>query len=150
MSSQTPERSDKSNPPAGGATGVVDWPAASESQVRPSPPAIEEDRETLMKIFHQMLLIRRFEEKCAESYSLGKIGGFCHLYIGQEAVGVGAISALRDDDYVITSYREHGQAIAKGILAQAVIAEVYGQAGRRLQSQGGPMGLIHKKGNFFA
>src|SRR5260370_29589893 len=129
MSSQITEQSDKNNTPAGGATGLLDAPADTEIQVRASPPAIEEDRETLMKIFHQMLLIRRFEEKCAESYSLGKIGGFCHLYIGQEAVGVGAISALRPDDYVLTRDREHGQAIAKGIPAQAVMAGLYGQAG---------------------
>src|ERR1700674_5801075 len=101
MSSQTTERREKSNTPGGAAAGLLDAPD-SENLTRPSLPAIEEDRETLLKIFHQMLLIRRFEEKCAESYSLGKIGGFCHLYIGQEAVGVGAISALRPDDYVIT------------------------------------------------
>jgi pyruvate dehydrogenase E1 component alpha subunit len=148
MNSQTTERSEESNTPAGGATGLLDAPADAENQVRPSPPAIEEDRETLMKIFHQMLLIRRFEEKCAESYSLGKIGGFCHLYIGQEAVGVGAISALRDDDYVITSYREHGQAIAKGISAAAVMAELYGKAGGCSQGKGGSMHLFDKSVNF--
>src|SRR6266478_4165361 len=148
MSSQTTERSDKSNTPAGGATGLLDAPADTENQVRPSPPAIEEDRETLMKIFHQMVLIRRFEEKCAESYSLGKIGGFCHLYIGQEAVGVGAISALRDDDYVITSYREHGQAIAKGISPEAVMAELYGKAGGCSHGKGGSMHLFDADVNF--
>lgn len=101
-----------------------------------------------MKIFHQMLLVRRFEEKCAESYSLGKIGGFCHLYIGQEAVGVGAISALRDDDFVLTSYREHGQAIAKGISPEAVMAELYGKAGGCSKGKGGSMHLFDKRVNF--
>src|SRR5258708_19875119 len=148
MSSQTTERSDKSNTPGGGATGLLDAPADTENQVRASPPAIEEDRETLMKIFHQMLLIRRFEEKCAESYSLGKIGGFCHLYIGQEAVGVGAISALRDDDYVITSYREHGQARGKGRWVEGVMAELYGKAGGCSQGKGGSMHLFDKSVNF--
>jgi len=95
-----------------------------------------------------MLLIRRFEEKCAEAYSLGKIGGFCHLYIGQEAVGVGAISALRDDDYVLTSYREHGQAIAKGISPEAVMAELYGKAGGCSGGKGGSMHLFDKRVNF--
>src|SRR3977135_4182407 len=147
MSSQTTERSEKSNTSGGGATGLLDAPAA-ENQSRPSPPAIEEDRETLMKIFHQMLLIRRFEEKCAESYSLGKIGGFCHLYIGQEAVGVGAISALRDDDYVITSYREHGQAIAKGISPDAIMAELYGKATGCSRGKGGSMHLFDQDVNF--
>src|SRR5216684_7351224 len=146
MSSQTTERSE--NTPSGGATGLLDAPADAENKVRASPPAIEEDRDTLMKIFHQMLLIRRFEEKCAESYSLGKIGGFCHLYIGQEAVGVGAISALRDDDYVITSYREHGQAIAKGISPEAVMAELYGKAGGCSHGKGGSMHLFDKNVNF--
>src|SRR6185436_19546911 len=100
MSSQTTDRRQNAS---GTATGVID-----EEKTRDQAGALKEDRETLVKLFHQMLLIRRFEEKCAESYSLGKIGGFCHLYIGQEAVAVGAISALRPDDYVITSYREHG------------------------------------------
>ena len=95
-----------------------------------------------------MVLIRRFEEKCAESYSLGKIGGFCHLYIGQEAVGVGAISALRQDDYVLTSYREHGQAIAKGISPDAVMAELYGKAGGCSHGKGGSMHLFDKRVNF--
>ncbi len=147
MSSQTTERREESNT-SGAATGLIDAPAEAENQLRQSPPAIEEDRETLVKIFNQMLLIRRFEEKCAESYSLGKIGGFCHLYIGQEAVGVGAISALRDDDYVITSYREHGQAIAKGISADAVMAELYGKAGGCSQGKGGSMHLFDKSVNF--
>jgi pyruvate dehydrogenase E1 component alpha subunit len=148
MSSQTTERREKSNTPAGGATGVLDTPPDAENEAERPPPAIEEDRATLVKIFHQMLLIRRFEEKCAESYSLGKIGGFCHLYIGQEAVGVGAISALRDDDYVITSYREHGQAIAKGISPTAVMAELYGKAGGCSHGKGGSMHLFDKSVNF--
>lgn len=148
MSSQTTDRREKSNASGGGATGLLDAPAAAENQAHPSPATIEEDRETLMKIFHQMLLIRRFEEKCAESYSLGKIGGFCHLYIGQEAVGVGAISALRDDDYVITSYREHGQAIAKGISPEAVMAELYGKAGGCSEGKGGSMHLFDARVNF--
>ena len=148
MSTQTTERSEKSNTPSGGAAGLLDAPADAENKVGPSSTGIEEDRETLMKIFHQMLLIRRFEEKCAESYSLGKIGGFCHLYIGQEAVGVGAISALREDDYVITSYREHGQAIAKGISPEAVMAELYGKAGGCSQGKGGSMHLFDSSVNF--
>ena len=103
---------------------------------------LQEDRDTLVKILHQMILIRRFEEKCAESYSLGKIGGFCHLYIGQEAVGVGAISALRPDDYVLTSYREHGQAIAKGMSPDAIMAELYGKATGCSRGKGGSMHLF--------
>jgi len=141
MSSQPTERNIRpKNSPAGSA-GVLDHPEEPAAQ-------LDEDRDTLVKVFHQMLLLRRFEEKCAESYSLGKIGGFCHLYIGQEAVGVGAISVLRPDDYVLTSYREHGQAIAKGISPEAVMAELYGKAGGCSRGKGGSMHLFDADVNF--
>lgn len=106
------------------------------------------DRDTLLKLLYQMILIRRFEEKCAESYSLGKIGGFCHLYIGQEAVAVGSISSLRPDDYVLTSYRDHGHAILKGISPDAVMAELYGKAGGCSSGKGGSMHMFDKNVNF--
>jgi pyruvate dehydrogenase E1 component alpha subunit len=110
---------------------------------------IEElDAETLLKLLNQMILIRRLEEKCAESYSLGKIGGFCHLYIGQEAVAVGALSALRPDDYVLTSYRDHGHAIAKGISPDEIMAELYGKAGGCSAGKGGSMHLFDSSVNF--
>src|SRR3712207_4851616 len=108
----------------------------------------EMDKDLLLNLLYQMILIRRFEEKCAESYSLGKIGGFCHLYIGQEAVAVGAISAIRKDDYVLTSYREHGQAIAKGISADEIMAELYGKAGGCSSGKGGSMHLFDADVNF--
>src|SRR5947208_6694396 len=139
MSSQTQEQREK----AASATGVLDAPSPKIQS-----NSLEEDRETLVKMFRQMLLIRRFEEKCAESYSLGKIGGFCHLYIGQEAVGVGSISALRPDDYILTSYREHGQAIAKGITPDAVMAELYGKATGCSRGKGGSMHLFDADVNF--
>jgi len=94
------------------------------------------------RMLRQMLLIRRFEEKAAEAYALGKIGGFCHLYIGQEAVAVGSLAALRDDDYVISSYREHGQALARGVPANAVMAELYGKATGCSKGKGGSMHLF--------
>src|SRR6266446_4221338 len=147
MSSQTTERREKANAPAGGAAGVLDT-AATKERLTQQESATPEDRETLLKMFRKMVLIRRFEEKCAESYSLGKIGGFCHLYIGQEAVGVGAISALRPDDYVLTSYREHGQAIAKGISPEAVMAELYGKATGCSRGKGGSMHLFDAEVNF--
>ena len=134
MSSQPSERS-QAKPSQAGSAGVLDHPENSA-------PDLTEDRETLVNMLHQMILIRRFEEKCAESYSLGKIGGFCHLYIGQEAVGVGAISALRPDDYVLTSYREHGQALAKGMSADAIMAELYGKATGCSRGKGGSMHLF--------
>lgn len=102
----------------------------------------------MVDLYRQMLLIRRFEEKCAESYNLGKIGGFCHLYIGQEAVGVGAISAIRRDDYVVTSYREHGQALAKGMSPNAIMAELYGKATGCSHGKGGSMHLFDTSLNF--
>src|SRR5262249_59259112 len=119
-----------------------DLPETAANSSAPKSGQINEDRETLIQLLRQMVLIRRFEEKCAESYSLGKIGGFCHLYIGQEAVGVGAISALREDDYVLTSYPEHGQAIAKGISPYAIMAELYGKAGGCSDGKGGAVQLV--------
>jgi pyruvate dehydrogenase E1 component subunit alpha len=90
----------------------------------------------------QMLLIRRFEEKAGEAYSLGKIGGFCHLYIGQEAVAVGSLGALGPDDYIVCSYREHGHALARGMSARAVMAELFGKAAGCSGGKGGSMHLF--------
>jgi len=90
----------------------------------------------------QMMLIRRFEEKAGEAYSLGKIGGFCHLYIGQEAVAVGSLAALGPDDYITCSYREHGHALARGISARAVMAELFGKAPGCSGGKGGSMHLF--------
>jgi pyruvate dehydrogenase E1 component alpha subunit len=90
----------------------------------------------------QMVLIRRFEEKAGEAYSLGKIGGFCHLYIGQEAVAVGSLAALRPDDYITCSYREHGHALVRGISARAVMAELFGKASGCSGGKGGSMHLF--------
>jgi pyruvate dehydrogenase E1 component alpha subunit len=108
----------------------------------------ELDNDTLLHLLYQMTLIRRFEEKSAEAYSLGKIGGFCHLYIGQEAVAVGALSALRADDYVLTSYRDHGHALAKGMSPDEVMAELYGKAGGCSAGKGGSMHLFDADVNF--
>lgn len=81
-----------------------------------------------LELFRQMLLIRRFEEEAARAYSQGKIGGFLHLYIGQEAVAVGASAALRDDDYTVTTYRDHGLALARGMPSNVAMAELFGKA----------------------
>ena len=89
-----------------------------------------------------MLLIRRFEERAGEAYSIGQIGGFCHLYIGQEAVAVGLISALRPDDYVISAYREHGQALARGMSSRSIMAELFGKATGCSKGKGGSMHLF--------
>src|SRR5437870_1300075 len=109
-----------------------------------APPQSQDQSQTELhrQMLRQMLLIRRFEEKAAEAYALGKIGGFCHLYIGQEAVAVGSLTVLRDDDYVICSYREHGQALVRGIPANAVMAELFGKATGCSRGKGGSMHLF--------
>jgi pyruvate dehydrogenase E1 component subunit alpha len=94
------------------------------------------------RMLREMLLIRRFEEKAGEAYALGKIGGFCHLYIGQEAVAVGVSAALEPTDYVIASYREHGQALVRGISARAVMAELFGKSTGCSAGKGGSMHLF--------
>ena len=99
-------------------------------------------------LLRSMLLQRRFEERTAEAYAVGKIGGFCHLYIGQEATGTGAISVLRADDYVITTYRDHGQALARGISPRAVMAELFGRIDGCARGKGGSMHLFDRNVNF--
>jgi len=100
------------------------------------------------RLLGRMALIRRFEEKAAEMYALGKIGGFLHLYIGQEAVAVGAISTLRPDDYVVSSYREHGHCLAKGSDPRRVMAELFGRRDGLSKGKGGSMHLFDKSVNF--
>jgi pyruvate dehydrogenase E1 component alpha subunit len=95
-----------------------------------------------MELLRSMLLQRRFEERSAEAYALGKIGGFCHLYIGQEAVSTGALSMLRPDDYVITTYRDHGIALARGMSARAVMSELFGRQDGCSRGKGGSMHLF--------
>jgi pyruvate dehydrogenase E1 component alpha subunit len=105
---------------------------------------------TLLKdLLEKMLLIRRFEEKAAELYALGKIGGFCHLYIGQEAVGVGAISTLGPDDYIFCSYRDHGQALARGLDPGVLMAELCGKVTGCSKGKGGSMHLFDKRLGFY-
>ena len=96
-----------------------------------------------------MLLIRRFEEKSAQMYGQNKIRGFCHLYIGQEAVVAGMVSAKKDGDKVITAYRDHGHALAMGISANAVMAELFGRVDGCSKGKGGSMHMFSKEHNFF-
>ncbi len=106
-------------------------------------------REEALSLYRQMLLIRRFEERCAQIYVEGKIGGFLHLYIGQEAVGVGAMSLLRADDYFITSYRDHGYALARGTDPRLLMAELWGKATGISRGKGGSMHFYDvPRGNF--
>src|SRR6266704_525416 len=100
------------------------------------------------QLLTDMLLIRRFEEKAAEGYALGKIGGFLHLYIGEEAVAVGATSVTRPDDYAIAAYREHGHCLAKGADPRRMMAELYGRIDGLSKGKGGSMHLFDKAVNF--
>lgn len=104
--------------------------------------------EKLKKMYYDMLLIRRFEEKSAQMYQMGKISGFCHLYVGQEAVAVGATAAIKDDDYVITAYRDHGHCLARGTDPNVVMAELYGKGTGCSKGKGGSMHLFDVERNF--
>src|SRR5512147_2775494 len=105
-------------------------------------------KETLLAWYEDMLLVRRFEEKAAQLYGMGKIGGFCHLYNGQEAVSTGSIAAITPDDYVITAYRDHGLALCKGLDAGACMAELLGKSTGTTKGKGGSMHFFDRDKNF--
>lgn len=107
------------------------------------------NKETYLKWFEQMMLIRRFEEKCAQLYGQQKIRGFLHLYIGQEAVIAGAMTAITPDDKLITAYRDHGHALAVGITPNSVMAELFGKIDGCTKGKGGSMHMFSKEKNFF-
>ena len=110
---------------------------------------VHPEREHALLLLRGMLLIRRFEEKAAELYQAGKIRGFLHLYIGQEAVAVGAMQALTPDDAIVATYRDHGHALARGVPAGAVMAEMYGKANGCSRGRGGSMHLFDASRRFF-
>jgi pyruvate dehydrogenase E1 component alpha subunit len=115
------------------------------------PPAVAPlgvDADLARRLLEDMMLIRRFEEKAAEAYALGKIGGFLHLYIGEEAVAVGATSVLRPDDYAISAYREHGHCLAKGADPRRTMAELFGRRDGLSKGKGGSMHLFDRSVNF--
>lgn len=105
--------------------------------------------EEMLQFYKDMLLVRRFEEKAGQMYGMGLIGGFCHLYIGQEAVLVGIQSALGEGDDVITSYRAHGHAILSGLTPKAVMAELTGRSGGCSGGKGGSMHMYNPEGGFY-
>jgi pyruvate dehydrogenase E1 component alpha subunit len=107
------------------------------------------NKETYLKWYETMLLVRRFEEKSAQLYGQQKIKGFCHLYIGQEALVAGMITATTQEDKVITAYRDHGHALALGVTANEVMAELYGKATGCSGGKGGSMHMFSKEHNFF-
>jgi pyruvate dehydrogenase E1 component alpha subunit len=122
---------------------------AAEAKKRTRTKERSVDRDVLLKAYRTMLLIRRFEEKAGQLYGMGLIGGFCHLYIGQEAVVVGVQLALTDGDEVITSYRDHGHMLATGMEARGVMAELTGRSGGYSHGKGGSMHMFSKEKNFF-
>src|SRR6202050_2080015 len=110
---------------------------------------VEFSKEQELQALRQMLLIRRFEEKAGQLYGMGLIGGFCHLYIGQEAVGVGMRMAKRDSDQMITGYRDHGHMLACGMDPKGVMAELTGRRGGYSRGKGGSMHMFSREKNFF-
>jgi pyruvate dehydrogenase E1 component alpha subunit len=107
------------------------------------------DREVGRHLLHELLRIRRFEERCVELYSAAKIRGFVHLYIGEEAVAVGVMDALTPDDAVVATYREHGHALARGLPAAAVMAEMYGRVEGTSRGRGGSMHIFDAASRFY-
>jgi len=122
---------------------------AAEKTKRAKPREGSVDKARLLKAYHDMLLIRRFEERAGQLYGMGLIGGFCHLYIGQEAVVVGMQMAIEEGDQVITSYRDHGHMLATGMDPKGVMAELTGRANGYSRGKGGSMHMFSKKRNFF-
>ncbi|MBB1490388.1 MULTISPECIES: pyruvate dehydrogenase (acetyl-transferring) E1 component subunit alpha [unclassified Paracoccus (in: a-proteobacteria)] len=114
----------------------------------PAPPA-NVSRDELLKYYRDMLLIRRFEEKAGQLYGMGLIGGFCHLYIGQEAVVVGLEASAKEGDKRITSYRDHGHMLASGMEARGVMAELTGRIGGYSKGKGGSMHMFSREKHFY-
>jgi pyruvate dehydrogenase E1 component alpha subunit len=121
----------------------------TEPVQQPDSVAAAIGREHGLRLLHEMLRIRRFEEKCAELYSAGKIRGFLHLYIGEEAVAVGALQALTGEDAVVATYREHGHALARGISMDRLMAEMYGKQEGCSRGRGGSMHVFDAQTRFF-
>ncbi len=114
-----------------------------------APPRHDASAEEMLGFYREMLLLRRFEEKVGQLYGMGLIGGFCHLYIGQEAVVVGMQAALIPGDTVITSYRDHGHMLACGMASRGVMAELTGRAGGYSKGKGGSMHMFSRESGFY-
>jgi len=130
---ETKRKKGPGRPPKSAASKINDMPATDD----------------LLAMYKDMLLIRRFEEKAGQLYGMGQIGGFCHLYIGQEAVVVGLQSASKPGDTVVTSYRDHGHMLACGMAADGVMAELTGRAGGYSRGKGGSMHMFSREKKFF-
>lgn len=122
---------------------------ASSVTTPKAPAPANFDKKQELGAYREMLLIRRFEEKAGQLYGMGFIGGFCHLYIGQEAVVVGMQTALKEGDQIITSYRDHGHMLATGMEARGVMAELTGRSGGYSKGKGGSMHMFSKEKGFY-
>jgi pyruvate dehydrogenase E1 component alpha subunit len=138
----------KSGNPSRSAVNVTEANGSEAHLASQQERARQADPELLKDLLEKMLLIRRFEEKAAELYTLGKIGGFCHLYIGQEAVAVGAISTLEPQDSILCSYRDHGHALARGLDPGAIMAELCGKRTGVSKGKGGSMHMFDRQLGF--
>src|SRR3954451_5029132 len=125
----------------------VDTSAAKSKSSKPGDNSVSPDQ--LKSFYRDMLLIRRFEERAGQLYGMGLIGGFCHLYIGQEAVVVSMQSTVRDKDSIITSYRDHGHMLAAGMDPKGVMAELTGRSGGYSKGKGGSMHMFSREKKFF-
>jgi pyruvate dehydrogenase E1 component alpha subunit len=143
-------KSEETNKPITDVFDVKEAQAEFNKRKKSQLAAIKKlDKEHLREMLYQMVLGRVFEQKCAEVYRIGKIGGFCHLYIGQEAIAVGTMMALKEGDYVITSYRDHVQAMVAGMSPEGVLAELYGKEGGVVKGKGGSMHMFSNEKGFF-
>jgi pyruvate dehydrogenase E1 component alpha subunit len=130
---------------AGRAAGTANKTSAKKAA--PNSPQFDKDQD--LSAYREMLLIRRFEEKAGQMYGMGLIGGFCHLYIGQEAVVVGMQMSTKDGDKVITGYRDHGHMLACGMDPKGVMAELTGRRGGLSRGKGGSMHMFSKEKHFY-
>ncbi|HEX3182427.1 MAG TPA: pyruvate dehydrogenase (acetyl-transferring) E1 component subunit alpha [Beijerinckiaceae bacterium] len=143
----TPASRAKSEPQAPERSGAREEKKTNGSGKAPPVPAFSKEQE--LAAYRDMLLIRRFEEKAGQMYGMGLIGGFCHLYIGQEAVVVGVRMASKEDDQVITGYRDHGHMLACGMDPKGVMAELTGRRGGYSKGKGGSMHMFSKDKHFY-
>ena len=125
---------------------AVKKPASKKAK---SAKKIKYDKATYLKWYETMLRVRRFEERALMAYSQQKIRGFCHVYIGQEAITAGLVSAIRPEDKIVTAYRQHGIALSRGLSSRSCMAELYGKAGGCVGGKGGSMHFFSKEHNYF-
>ena len=123
---------------------------ATKKKSKPAAPKkLKTNKTELIQLYREMLLIRRFEEKAGQLYGMGQIAGFCHLYIGQEAVVVGMRAAMEEQDQMITSYRDHGHMLACGMTPRGVMAELTGRSGGYSRGKGGSMHMFSVEKKFY-